>query len=116
MIIADDASDYVSPDEDRLLGEGYLLEVNRRFFHPLGLHLFGRLRDEPPCELRIADCRHDPEGVCYLPDDHAAYAMRRMRKIARIEEEWRTRARCRRRARGWVRQPPEALRELRLLH
>lgn len=58
--------------------EGYLMEVNRRFFHPLGLALAvdpdvdnddqGRMGD-----VRVWDLRDDPEGMLFadLSDDDA---------------------------------------------
>lgn len=39
--------------------EGYLLEVNRRFFHPLGLAMYVNEETE---EMGVFDSRKDPEG------------------------------------------------------
>jgi len=47
-------------DTKALIDDGYLQEVNRQFFHPLGLAL--ELKDSA---LRVWDCRADPEGVCF---------------------------------------------------
>jgi hypothetical protein len=47
-------------------GLGYLQEVNRRFFHPLGLAL--EIVQEPDGTRRlggIRDCRDEPEGIIF---------------------------------------------------
>jgi hypothetical protein len=49
---------------------GLLQEVNRRFFHPIGLALAvnaAKDGEEPIVESLsyIFDCRDDPEGFCY---------------------------------------------------
>ena len=46
--------------------EGYLQEVNRRFFHPMGLALEVRRNKDGTEELSgVWDCRDDPEGIVY---------------------------------------------------
>lgn len=47
--------------------KGYLQEVNRQWFHPLGLALFTRIDDETGIDvgLGIEDMREAPEGVTY---------------------------------------------------
>lgn len=47
---------------------GYLQEVNRRFFHPLGLALEVRVNDETKQETLggIWDYRDDPEGIIFM--------------------------------------------------
>jgi hypothetical protein len=53
-------------DNKTLRDDGYLQEVNRGFFHPLGLALGIEVEgDLATGRLRILDYRHDPEGVCF---------------------------------------------------
>lgn len=60
-------------DIDQFIEEGYLHEVNRRFFHPLGLALVvsAETDDETgeqttPWEIKgIWDARDDPEGILF---------------------------------------------------
>jgi len=45
---------------------GFLQEVNRLFFHPLGLALEVKVNKGKPCKLGgIWDYRNDPEGVVF---------------------------------------------------
>lgn len=44
---------------------GYLQEVNRRFFHPLGLALEVIIEDGEEKLGGIWDCRNDDEGIFY---------------------------------------------------
>lgn len=45
---------------------GLLQEVNRQFFHPLGLALAVESEDGHPARLAyIIDCRDDPEGIVF---------------------------------------------------
>lgn len=55
---------YVPVNE--LVVQGYLQEVNRRFFHPLGLALTVMIDDENPEEssiIGVQDHRSDPDGM-----------------------------------------------------
>jgi len=52
-------------DVKTLRDDGYLQEVNRAFFHPLGLALEVVVDQNCPAILRIQDFRDDPEGVRY---------------------------------------------------
>ena len=47
--------------------KGYLLEANRRFFHPIGLALFIRYDadTEQPVGMGVFDFRNDPEGCVF---------------------------------------------------
>ena len=45
--------------------KGYLQEVNRRFFHPLGVALELFICNDDVVFLRVQDYRKDPEGVIY---------------------------------------------------
>jgi hypothetical protein len=59
-----DAVRYIDPEE--LRRQGYLQEVNRRFFHPLGLAL--ELRVEHGRAVAVSgiwDYRDDPEGIVF---------------------------------------------------
>jgi hypothetical protein len=42
--------------EEAFVDEGYLLEANRQFFHPLGLQLTASVQDDG-LRLRVVDCR-----------------------------------------------------------
>jgi hypothetical protein len=71
---------------------GYLQEVNRRFFHPLGLALEVEIDKDGKEHLSgIWDYRDDPEGMIYegdLPDAQKAEHIRRIelgRVTARID-------------------------------
>ena len=53
-------------DLNELRDSGLLQEVNRRFFHPIGLALAVIFdEDETPIDLSIVDAREDPEGILY---------------------------------------------------
>lgn len=59
-------------DLKTLRSDGYLQEVNRAFFHPLGLALAiiaPTKPGEPPAYLAILDAREDPEGFRFEPVD-----------------------------------------------
>lgn len=49
--------------------KGFLFEVNRQFFHPLGLALFIGYDQETgeATKLGVVDWRHDPEGCVFTP-------------------------------------------------
>ncbi len=89
-------------DIDELRQLGYLQEVNRRFFHPLGLAL-AYLPDHDDA-LVVLDDRGTPEGWTFLPtmlgpESHA--------RAAHIDAEIAARADARRRVVGDVIQPLE---------
>lgn len=49
--------------------KGFLQEVNRRFFHPLGLALEVIIKDDGTEQLGgIWDYRDDPEGIYFKPE------------------------------------------------
>jgi len=65
----------IGPDE--LLDCGYVQEVNRRFFHPLGLALAvdrDKVNLDGSFPVQVWDYRDDPEGFLFadLTDDAAA--------------------------------------------
>jgi hypothetical protein len=55
--------------EEEFRNEGFLQEVNRKFFHPLGLALALELGKDKDGDIRkywgIIDCREDPEGMFF---------------------------------------------------
>lgn len=69
-----------------LLDEGYVLEANRRFFHPLGLAL---AVDVDENKVMVIDSRDDPEGFYFLAVDQADadQSMEKMDRIAALEDE-----------------------------
>lgn len=67
--------------------QGYLLEINRRFLHPLGLAL-EIIIDDKTQEMRLGgvwDSRDDPEGFLY--DELDDEDRQRAENIRRIENE-----------------------------
>lgn len=92
---------------------GYLLEANRRFFHPLGLSLqvywdendldnkLGVEVGTPPKGLAIVDNRQDLVGNVFMslaePSDQV--------KHENVHQEWLMRAEIRLIELGWVIQP-----------
>lgn len=81
---------------------GLLQEVNRRFFHPLGLALMVR-RDSDGTEWLsgIWDARDDPEGIRFTSDHDLA------RKAGSVDALWAAREAVRRAALGYMVQPAE---------
>lgn len=73
---------YVENPADFLIDNGFLFELNRRIFHPLGLALELTFGDDGEGHthdamlVRIRDYRHDPEGVTF-DDDTFAVGLRR---------------------------------------
>lgn len=80
-------------DWQTLRDDGYLQEVNREFFHPLGLALSVAVRDDGTAALEILDARDDAEGFVFSPDggDLAPNADR-VRRIADARREARIKA------------------------
>lgn len=75
---------------------GYLLEVNRRFFHPLGLALECTQEDDGSQRLSgIQDHRDDPEGIIYgdlVPADQER--AQRVRELATARAPLRAKYGC----------------------
>lgn len=83
---------------------GYLQEVNRLFFHPIGLALsIKTLEDGTEVLGDIWDCRDDPEGIAY-GDVSKCIDVEAAR---RVFEEFLEKAQARYSAYGWVIQPIE---------
>lgn len=91
---------------EELRNSGYLQEVNRQFFHPLGLAL-GLEADANGTILRafVIDNRDDPEGMYF--DSLTAEEVDRGRRIA-ADRELRLHARWS--ALGYIVQPLEVTR------
>jgi len=90
-------------DVAELRNLGYLQEVNRRFFHPLGLALEINLEQESGIGFisGIQDYRDDPEGIVFEDIDPT--------KAAYIDNEMAKRREARERLQGSAIQPvPEA--------
>jgi len=92
-------------DEEALLDEGYVLEANRQFFHPLGLELVAQIHDDDGLRLRVRDRRSLPAGVLFDKIDEMTRARRR--KVKNIGSAWEIRAQTRLSRYGFVIQPPE---------
>jgi hypothetical protein len=77
---------------------GYLQEVNRLFFHPLGLALEVVEDADGDCRLGgIWDYRDDPEGIIFEDVDPV--------KVERVREARVSRSKARRDALGYTIQP-----------
>lgn len=63
-------------DIQTLCDDGYLQEVNRRFFHPLGLALALTVHDDKTVTMSMLDCRDDPEGYRFEGGDLRQKAQR----------------------------------------
>ena len=89
-------------DLDELRDSGYLLEANRRFFHPLGLALFIMYSTDTgePLGLDVFDWRHDPEGCVF-----DQFTRLECIRAAKVEQEWQKRGAVRRERLGFVIQP-----------
>ena len=91
-------------DLDELRDGGYLLEANRRFFHPLGLALFIEYDADTgePQRLGVYDWREYPEGNLF---DH--FTPQERERAARVGREWKERAAMRQKRFGFVVQPSD---------
>ena len=94
-------------EEETLLDEGYVLEANRQFFHPLGLELVAQIDDDGGLRLRVRDRRYLPAGVLLEGDEELTRARRW--KVNNIGSAWEIRAQTRLTRYGFVIQPPEKL-------
>ncbi len=58
----------ITPKEFRDLG--YLQDVNRRYFHLLGMALEVEIHEDGKVEFSaVWDCRDDPEGMAFADED-----------------------------------------------
>ena len=92
-------------DLDEFVDEGFLQEVNRQFFHPLGLALAVSYADGKAVGIAgLWDYRDDPEGIYYadghLPEPEKGMNVQamRMKKAKKRNELF-----------GWVIQPLEEI-------
>lgn len=79
-----DSVRYMTAEEFR--DGGYLLEANRRFFHPLGLALEVDLDSDGKHIIAVWDCRDDPEGVNFADGLLDRQEMRDKVAKVRLEE------------------------------
>lgn len=84
-------------DIKEFIDEGYLHEVNRQFFHPLGLALEVNQVKGKYILSGIWDCRDDEEGILFYSPDKA--------KIEKIRQQWYDRYPARVKKRGFWIQP-----------
>jgi hypothetical protein len=87
---------------------GLLQEVNRQFFHPIGLALYVHIDDEGVTKLGGIWKDDDPEGWVFGTDTDAEIALIQvnMQQVMKLQNEWHTR---RRKALGYVIQPFEKI-------
>lgn len=73
---------------------GLLAEVNRTFFHPLGLALEIHVDKITGRETLggILDCRDDPEGMLYDPSDFPKEKIKKAREFIRRRHAQRLKA------------------------
>ena len=87
-------------DIKEMVDSGYIQEVNRRFFHLLGLNLEVQQHEDGTWELvGIVDFRDDKEGLVY----HQVEA----EKVKAIQHELDRRIEARQKHFGWFIQPYE---------
>ena len=81
------ADEYKMLDLTEFRDAGFLLEVNRRFFHPLGLAL-AVTRDEETGDVTgiagVWDCRDDPEGCLFGAGELTAQDRARLTAIGKL--------------------------------
>jgi hypothetical protein len=88
---------------DEFRSEGFLLEVNRQFFHPLGLAIFLRYDNNGNAiGMGIYDWRNDPEGTIY-----SAFTDGDKEKTERVKKLWDEKAKVRQERFGFIVQPLE---------
>ncbi|GEA16732.1 hypothetical protein E308F_29780 [Moorella sp. E308F] len=79
---------------------GFLQEVNRQFFHPLGLALEVVIEEDGTTRLGgIWDCREDPEGILFTD------GVLDKEKADRVEKLKKEKASIRKERFGYVIQP-----------
>ena len=81
---------------------GFLQEVNRQFFHPLGLALEVIVNEDGEEEIGgLFDARDDPEGIIF-GDFNGEVGVMKARRVQQLQEE---KAKVRRERFGYVVQP-----------
>ena len=85
---------------------GYLQEVNRQFFHPLGMALFVEIEPDGKVTLGgVLDYRSDPEGMLY--EDDMLTTAEFQEKQKRVAEEWFEKTKVRMEKFGFTVQEPK---------
>jgi hypothetical protein len=80
---------YISIKEFRELG--FLQEVNRCFFHPLGLALETQISETDEETLGdIWDYRNDPEGIEFVPSTISKEKIKRVQELLNSKKDIRT--------------------------
>jgi hypothetical protein len=93
------ADDHKTIDVKEFREFGYLQEVNRCFFHPLGLALEVKIDEDGNETLgAVWDSRDDPEGFIFGP------GMIEPQKRLNVSREWLIKAEIRKRWYGYVLQ------------
>ncbi len=88
--------------------KGYLQEVNRQFFHPLGLAMSIEIDEDGNETLGgIWDYRDDPEGIRYADAETQKDKEERYRKMKYVADERAEKIAERKRRFGWGIQPIE---------
>jgi hypothetical protein len=87
---------------DEVRNKGYLQEVNRQFFHPLGiaLALIYDVDEETgertaTNQVEFLDCRNDPEGYCFDEEYMRENAERFWARSENVLEEFAAKAHAR---------------------
>jgi len=90
-------------DLEKFIDEGYVHEVNRQFFHPLGLALVVSIDEKGVHSLSgIWDAQDDPEGIYF---DEETLSQEKVARVQAVEED---RFDDRMKALGyWVQPAPE---------
>jgi hypothetical protein len=89
-------------DWNEFISGGYLQEVNRTFFHPLGLALEAEIKDDRCVGIKgIWDYRDDPEGVIFDWDNDEFKQLSDVEQNAdRVYSEWTAKQETRRKLLG----------------
>ncbi|UCF20420.1 MAG: hypothetical protein JSU87_03160 [Gemmatimonadota bacterium] len=95
-------------DESELSDQGFVLEANRQFFHPLGLYLVLQITEDG-YRLRVLDYRERPAGVRFEGERDADECADRRGKVANVGALWEERAERRLERYGYIVQPSEEL-------
>lgn len=101
-------------DLNEFQDQGYLQEVNRRFFHPLGLAMYVTVEDDGRVSgVGMYDDRGDPDGwhMYFGPGsgwpDPAEAQEKFVCRAQWMDEEWERRRPAREAVMGYMVQPPE---------
>lgn len=92
---------------DEFVEQGYLQEVNRLFFHPLGLSLLVKYDEEDRAFKLggVLDCREDAEGVIFGSSKDSNQSFLREKKYSSVNREKEKRSSVRLNNFGWEVQP-----------